>query len=130
VNDSPLRRPLLLGLGLAFVGLGLLGTVLPVLPTTPFMILALWCFARSSKRFHDWLYHHRVFGPPLRQWDQHRVIPPAAKIVAVTAIAASMVYVVLFSAAPWYAIAAMGVVIAYGAWFVLTKPSRAPAGGR
>jgi len=127
VNDTPLRRPLLLGLGLAFVGLGLLGTVLPVLPTTPFMILALWCFARSSKRFHDWLYHHRVFGPPLRQWDQHRVIPPLAKIVAVTAMVASMVYVVLFSAAPWYLIAAMAVVIAYGAWFILTKPSRAPA---
>jgi len=129
VNETPLRRPLFLGLGLAFVGLGLLGTVLPVLPTTPFMILALWCFARSSKRFHDWLYHHRVFGPPLRQWDQHRVIPLAAKIVAVTAMAASMVYVVLFSAAPWYLIAAMAVVIAYGAWFVLTKPSRAPADG-
>lgn len=127
MNDTPLRRPLLLGLGLAFVGLGLLGTVLPVLPTTPFMILALWCFARSSKRFHDWLYHHRVFGPPLRQWDQHRVIPPLAKIVAVTAMVASMVYVVLFSAAPWYLIAAMAVVIAYGAWFILTKPSRAPA---
>lgn len=127
MNDTPLRRPLLLGLGLAFVGLGLLGTVLPVLPTTSFMILALWCFARSSKRFHDWLYHHRVFGPPLQQWDQHRVIPPLAKIVAVTAMVASMVYVVLFSTAPWYLIAAMAVVIAYGAWFILTKPSRAPA---
>lgn len=127
MNETSLRRPLFLGLGLAFVGLGLLGTVLPVLPTTPFMILALWCFARSSQRFHDWLYHHRLFGPPLRQWDQHRVIPLVAKAASVTAMAASMAYVVLFSTAPWYLIAAMAVVIAYGAWFILTKPSRPPA---
>jgi uncharacterized membrane protein YbaN (DUF454 family) len=122
-----LHRPLLLVAGLVFVGLGLLGVVLPVLPTTPFMILAVWCFARSSRRLHDWLYHHRLFGPPLRQWDRHRVIPPIAKVASISAMTASMVYVLLHSTAPWYSIAAMGAVILYGAWYILTKPSRAPA---
>lgn len=121
-----LQRPVFLALGLMFVGLGLLGSVLPVLPTIPFMILALWCFARSSKTFHDWLYHHRIFGPPLRKWDQHRVIPPIAKFAAVTAMAASMIYVSLYSTAPWYALAAMGAFIVYGAWYILSKPSQVP----
>lgn len=122
-----LQRPLLIVAGLVCVGLGLLGVVLPVLPTTPFMILALWCFARSSRRLHDWLYHHRVFGPPLRQWDRYRVIPTIAKVASITAMGFSMVYVLLHSTAPWYAIAAMGAVLLYGVWYILSKPSRAPA---
>ena len=126
IRNGSLRRPLFLVLGMTFVGLGLLGTILPVLPTTPFMILALWCFARSSQRFHRWLYDHRIFGPPLRKWDQHRVIPPIAKIASVAAMTASMIYVVLFSAAPLYAVAAMGAFIGFAACYILSKPSRGP----
>jgi uncharacterized membrane protein YbaN (DUF454 family) len=113
---------------MAFVSLGVLGSILPVLPTTPFMILALWCFARSSERFHRWLYNHRIFGLPLQKWDQHRVIPPIAKIASVTAMAASMVYVVMIYSAPWYAITAMAAFIAYAAWYILSKPNRVPTG--
>jgi uncharacterized membrane protein YbaN (DUF454 family) len=56
-------------LALAWVSfaLGVVGLVLPVVPTTPFMLVALWAFSRSSRRFHDWLYHHRIFGPPLQR---------------------------------------------------------------
>lgn len=118
------RRTALLILGWAFVGLGMAGAVLPVLPTTPFMLVALWCFAKSSERFHAWLFHHPVFGPPLRDWEIHRVIPPYAKVIALSSMAASMIYVIGFSGAPWWAAAVMGVVCAAGAVFILTKPSR------
>ena len=76
-------RPLLFILGWLLFGLGFVGAFVPVLPTTPLMLLALWCFARSSNRFHDWLYAHQVFGPPLQQYREHRVIPLVAKCVAV-----------------------------------------------
>ena len=126
MNGGSLRRPFFLVLGMTFVGLGFLGIVLPVLPTTPLMIVALWCFARSSKRLHNWLYGHRVFGPPLRKWDRHRVISPIAKFASVAAMLASMVYLVLFSPAAWYAVVAVAAFFAYAAWYVLSKPSRAP----
>jgi len=109
---------------MVFVCLGILGIALPVLPTIPFMIIALWCFAQSSERFHKWLYEHSVFGPPLQQWDQHRVIPPIAKAVAVTAMIASSVYVTMYSEMPYYAVIAMGVLFTCTAWYILSKPSR------
>ncbi|MBF0094866.1 MAG: YbaN family protein [Alphaproteobacteria bacterium] len=126
MKPGSLHRPLFFVLGLVFVGLGLLGVVLPVLPTTPFMIVALWCFARSSERFHAWLFHHRLFGPPLRKWDQHRVIPVVAKIAAVSGMVASLIYVVLFSSAPWQGMAAMASFMAVVAWYILSKPSHVP----
>lgn len=118
------RRALLFGLGWVFFALGVLGVFLPVLPTTPFMLLALWCFARSSRRFHHWLYTHRLFGPPLQRWQRHGVIPLSAKIIAVGAMSTSMVYVVGFTAAPWFASAAMGLVCLIGAVYILSRPHR------
>ena len=109
--------------GLCCVGLGALGAVLPLLPTVPFMLLALACFARSSQRFHDWLFHHKRFGPPLQQWSQHRVIPRRAKIVALASMALSAGYVVACTATPWPLIALMLCVMGYGAYFILSKPS-------
>ena len=120
------RNAVLIVLGWGFVALGVVGVILPVLPTTPFMLIALWCFARSSKRFHDWLYHHRLFGPPLRKWDRYGVIPVSAKVFACTAMSASLVYLVFFRDLPAYLVALTAAVMAYGAWFILTKPSRVP----
>lgn len=70
------------GLAWVFFGLGILGILLPIMPGTVFMILALWAFSRSSRRFHDWLYNHRWFGPPLQRWTQYRVVPWSARIIA------------------------------------------------
>lgn len=65
------------------MGLGALGAVLPVMPSTIFFILALWCFKRSSKRLEDWLLNHSVFGPTLRDWEESRSIKLMTKVVAI-----------------------------------------------
>lgn len=75
-------RHVYLVLGLAFVALGFIGVFLPVLPTTPFLILAAACFARSSPRLEHWLLSHPRFGPLLRAWREHRAIPRKAKLMA------------------------------------------------
>lgn len=115
---------MLLCLGWVFVALGVVGAVLPVLPTTPFLIVALWMFANSSERLHRWLYTHKLFGPPLQRWDRERVIPLPAKIMALSAMSASMVYVLAFSDAPVVAQAGMGAICAVGAAYILSRPSR------
>lgn len=68
------REHLMAGLGLACVFLGIMGIFLPILPTTPFILLAAWLFARSSKRFHKWLVEHPRFGPILVMWGDERGI--------------------------------------------------------
>ncbi len=119
-----LRHRLLAALGWLCVGLGALGVALPVLPTTPFLLVALWAFSRSSPRFHRWLLEHPWLGRYVRDWERDRVIPVRAKIIAVTTMALSLTWAVFHSAAPWYALAIMAAVMAYGAWYILSKPSR------
>ncbi|QHM76333.1 Inner membrane protein YbaN [Mixta theicola] len=74
-----MRRIILLTLGWLAILLGSLGVVLPLLPTTPFILLAAWCFARSSPRFHHWLLWRSWFGGYLRHWQRHRALPPGVK---------------------------------------------------
>ncbi len=109
-----------------FFSIGAIGAVLPVLPTTPFMILALAAFARGSVRLHHWLYTHRVFGPALVRWDRHRVIPRHAKIAAVSAMAASLTYMIWIAEAPPLASLSAALLMAIGAGYVLTRPGRVP----
>lgn len=73
-------------MGWLAVALGALGVVLPLLPAVPFILLAGWCFSRSSPRFHRWLLYRSWFGGYLRYWQQHRAMPPGAKLRALTVI--------------------------------------------
>lgn len=107
-----------------FFVLGVVGTVLPLVPTTPFLLLALWAFSRCSARFHHWLYHHRIFGPPLQRWRRERVVPLRVKAVAVGSMLASMAWVTFVTRPPWYGLAAMAAVVAAGLTFIARVPSR------
>jgi len=77
-----LKRALLVGAGLLSLLLGLLGAVLPGLPTTPFVLLAAACFARASPRLHHWLVQHRWLGPMVRDWEAHHSLPLRIKWLA------------------------------------------------
>ncbi|MBC3379274.1 DUF454 family protein [Serratia fonticola] len=90
-----MTRWLLIILGWLAVVLATLGVVLPLLPTTPFLLLAAWCFARSSPRFHHWLLYRSWFGSYLRHWQQYKALPPGAKWKAV------LVIVLTFAASLW-----------------------------
>ncbi len=122
------RRIVLLGLGWFFTVLGIAGAVLPILPTTPFLILALWAFSQSSRRMHDWLYRHPVFGPRLRLWREHRVIPLRVKLVAWTTMAATLAYATFVTRLRWPYLVAMATLMLIGVIYVATKPSRVPPG--
>ncbi len=113
-------------LGLGFVGLGAIGAVVPGMPTTVFLILATWAFSRSSPRLHDWLYHHPRFGPTLQRWHEHRVIPTHVKVIAVSAMVASFVFLGTTGDRHPLLLAGVGAVIVFGAWFILRCPSEVP----
>ena len=81
-----MTRIILISAGFLCVALGALGLVLPVMPTTPFLLLAAACFARSSPRFYDWLLNLRLFGTLIRNWQQTRSIPIRAKLLAIVTI--------------------------------------------
>jgi len=81
-----MSKLVLISLGFLFVGLGGVGLVLPIMPTTPFLLVAAACFARSSPRFHDWLLNIHVFGSLIRNWQETRSIPRKAKLVAILSI--------------------------------------------
>ncbi|AIR67533.1 DUF454 family protein [Cedecea neteri] len=78
-----MKRLILLIIGWLAVVLATLGVILPLLPTTPFLLLAAWCFARSSPRFHHWLLYRSWFGSYLRHWQTHRAMPRGAKPKAI-----------------------------------------------
>ena len=130
IQISSHLRVLYLLLGWCFFGLGALGAVLPGLPTTPFMLLALWAFSKSSRRFHHWLFAHRVFGPPLQQWCMYQVIPLKAKLLSVTMMSLSFVYLAFFSTISIWILFLIALVMLYGAMFILSKPSQAPDSSR
>ncbi|MEQ5110177.1 DUF454 family protein [Providencia vermicola] len=81
-----MKKILLIILGWLAVALAFAGVVLPILPTTPFLLFAAWCFSRSSPRFHQWLLYRSWFGSYLRHWQKYRGLPKGAKPKAIILI--------------------------------------------
>ena len=106
-----LRQTLLVAAGLVALGLGLIGIVLPGLPTTPFVLLAAACFARASPRLHRWLTTHRYLGPMVRDWEAHRSLPLRVKWIAITMMGTMVLLSAWqFNGRPWL----QGTVLALG----------------
>jgi uncharacterized membrane protein YbaN (DUF454 family) len=101
---------------------GIIGVFVPLWPTTIFMILALWAFARSSPRLHNWLLTHRRFGPPLQAWERHGAIPAWAKLLAVVSLGVSLAIL----AFTLHSHLVVGIVAAFFAiliLYILTRPN-------
>jgi uncharacterized membrane protein YbaN (DUF454 family) len=109
--------------GHASLAIGFIGIFVPLLPTTPFVLLAAACYSRGSERFHAWLHRHPRFGPMVRSWRDHRVIAPRAKVAAAITVGLSVSYTVWRLDRPWDLVAlAVGVAVLT---FILSRPSEA-----
>lgn len=117
----PAKRLAWQAAGALFLLLGLLGIPLPLLPTTPFLLLAAFCFARGSDRLHDWLVGHPRLGPPIEAWRRDRAISRQAKVMAGAAMLASLAISLVIGAPP-YAVGLQAVVLVGVGLFLFTRP--------
>ncbi len=118
------RRWIYIGLGWFCVGLAVAGVVLPVLPSTPFLLLAAFFFARSSPRFYQWLLDNRTFGPIIREWREHRSIPRRAKYKAIALIIITFGITLGFFVKLWFLRVMLLLIGAGVITFLLRLPSR------
>jgi uncharacterized protein len=114
-------RRVYLWLGYASLALGIVGIFLPLLPTTPFVLLAAWCFTRSNPALAERLYNHPRFGTLLTTWRDQRAIPRRAKILALTTLALSYGLILLVSQSPVLPIL-LAVVMGGVALYIATRP--------
>lgn len=110
---------------LAYISLGLavLGAALPLLPTTPFLLLAAWSAQRGSPRLAGWLARHGIFGPMIEDWRERGAVSVRSKVLACVLMGLSLTVLWFTSASVWVVIG-MGVFFCAVAGFLLTRPSR------
>jgi uncharacterized membrane protein YbaN (DUF454 family) len=117
-------KMLWLSLGHFFLVLGIVGIFLPLLPTTPFLLLAAISYGRGSVRFEQWLKNHPTLGPPVTKWRQHGVISLRAKSMATVMIAFSLAYVGFRPDIPVFGKGAMAITLAGVLFFLWSRPSQ------
>ncbi|WP_372738543.1 YbaN family protein [Neptunomonas sp.] len=102
ITRAGVKNGVMISCGWFFIALGGIGVVLPILPTTPFLILALGCFAKSSPRFHQMLLHNRWFGPALKEWEAtHRMSRQTKKRSTLMIIATFSISILILSGRPY-----------------------------
>ncbi|EJF74514.1 hypothetical protein MEC_01038 [Bartonella alsatica IBS 382] len=103
--------------------LAVIGILLPIMPTVPFLLIASWCFARSSPRFHRWLKNHRFLGPPIKQWEEKRAISVFVKVFAVMSMAGGFLsFLIIVHPALWFAVLVAAILL-FIAIYIITRPS-------
>ena len=120
-----MSKIILLVLGWLCVCLGFIGIFVPGLPTTIFLIIALWAFTKSSSKLRLWLLNNKRFGPILRNWQEHKVVPRRAKIVMVIT-QAFVVIIVQYTFENLIITFGLTVILVIVAWYVISLPSRVP----
>jgi len=115
-------KPVWFVFGIISITLGALGVILPLLPTTPFILLAAFCLARSSNQFHAWLVGHKVFGPVILDWQTRGAIGQKAKRMATASIV--LVFAIsLFLGVPAYLLGTQVIVLGGVLLFIWSRPT-------
>ncbi|SHJ86064.1 hypothetical protein SAMN05444000_11465 [Shimia gijangensis] len=109
-------------LGFVCLGLALVGVILPLLPTVPFLLLAAFFFARSSERMHNWLLSHPKLGPPIEDWQTRGAINPAAKRIATISIGLVFAISLILGLRP-LVLGIQAVVLSCVLLFIWTRPN-------
>ncbi|MGD8244806.1 MAG: YbaN family protein [Anaerolineae bacterium] len=120
------RRWVLTAAGLVALGVGLLGVFIPLLPTTPFLLLAAGCWMRGSQRLHSWLLHNRWFGDYVRNYVEHRAVRPRARVVTLVLLWGVIGATAWLAVASWWARALLGVVALGVTWHLLKLKTLRP----
>lgn len=107
--------------GLVSLGLGMIGIFLPVLPTTPLVILAAFCFGKGSPRLRRWIAGHRTFGPIIEQWERTGAIPRRVKYLACTVMVMTFVLSAVLGVG-WAILTVQAIGMSAGAAYVLSRP--------
>lgn len=120
----PWLRPVLTAVGAVSLGLGLLGLFLPLLPTTPFVLLTAACWGRSSPRFHAWLLRNPLVGPTIADWQTYGAISLRAKVLAIATLAVTLGLSIAFVVPLVHAQVALGLLGLAVALYLARLPTR------
>lgn len=123
LGNFGLRRLIYLGVGWVSVGMAIAGVILPILPTTPMLLIAVWAFSRSSPELAERIRDHRVFGPPIRDWQDNGVISLKAKALALGVMTLMDFWLWVYSGLPIWLLVAVTGIMAGAAIYVASRPS-------
>jgi uncharacterized protein len=127
MNWEGMSRPLYIGAGWVCVGLGVLGIVFPLFPASPFLLVAIWAFSKSSPQLAEKIRSHPIAGPTIRAWQDDGVIPFRIKVIALLMMAAMMGFIHYRGVPLWAELAAFFLFLAIAA-YVVTRPGRSQKG--
>lgn len=113
-------------LGFVMTALGMIGLILPGMPTTVFLLVAVWAFSKGNPALATYLESHRVFGPPIAEWKRHRAIPLKAKVSAITMIGISLTMLLIWSDLSFYTLLLIGSFMGGVAGWILWCPTSCP----
>jgi len=123
-EDPPSREPrsvFYMMFAYVCIALGIIGALLPVMPTTPFLLLAAWAAPRGSPALHRWLYEHKTFGPVLEAWDENRAVSTTSKWLACIFMMGSWL-LMLYQTETWIVPGISGVIFLSVGAYLVTRP--------